>query len=202
MIARSPPAALAVSVARPEREDRSAAGLAGARLRSIVSTHYPFLWRLLRRLGVPSGEVEDACQTCLWVVAKRLNDIAPEKEKTFLFGVAVRVSKAARRDSGCRVDASDEELLDNVATRGPDAGEQLDARRARAVLDALLESMPTDLRTVFVLYEIEELTMAEIACALDIPPGTVASRLRRARVTFEALSRRVRQRLHEKEQHK
>jgi len=44
--------------------------------------------------------------------------------------------------------------------------------------------MPIELRAVFVLSEIEELTMAEIAVLMAIPPGTVASRLRRARVQF------------------
>jgi RNA polymerase sigma-70 factor (ECF subfamily) len=59
------------------------------------------------------------------------------------------------------------------------------------VLDALLEAMPFDLRSVFVLYEIEEMTMADIARTLGVPAGTVASRLRRARETFETLSRRA-----------
>ena len=44
--------------------------------------------------------------------------------------------------------------------------------------------MPKDLRTVFVLFEIEELTMAEISNVVEIPTGTVASRLRRAREVF------------------
>jgi RNA polymerase sigma-70 factor (ECF subfamily) len=44
--------------------------------------------------------------------------------------------------------------------------------------------MNTDLRTVFVLYEFEEMSMAEIAISLRIPQGTVASRLRRARADF------------------
>jgi RNA polymerase sigma-70 factor, ECF subfamily len=52
------------------------------------------------------------------------------------------------------------------------------------MLDRVLDQMETDLRTVFVLYEFEELNMAEIASALGIPQGTVASRLRRARADF------------------
>ena len=63
----------------------------------------------------------------------------------------------------------------------------------------MLESLPLDLRTVFVLYELEELTMVEIARALDLPMGTVASRLRRAREAFEELSRRVRRDIGRKE---
>jgi RNA polymerase sigma-70 factor (ECF subfamily) len=45
-----------------------------------------------------------------------------------------------------------------------------------------------ELRAVFVLYELEDFTMAEIARTLELPPGTVASRLRRARETFERLA--------------
>ena len=44
--------------------------------------------------------------------------------------------------------------------------------------------MPMELRAVFVLAELEEMTMAEIAAMTDTPPGTVASRLRRARAAF------------------
>ena len=45
--------------------------------------------------------------------------------------------------------------------------------------------MEFDIRTVFVLFEIEEMTTSEIATLLAIPAGTVASRLRRAREEFQ-----------------
>jgi RNA polymerase sigma-70 factor (ECF subfamily) len=64
--------------------------------------------------------------------------------------------------------------------------------RARALLDEILEAMPTELRAPFVLFELEEMTMSEIAQTLEIPPGTVASRLRRAREIFQEQSRRLR----------
>jgi RNA polymerase sigma-70 factor (ECF subfamily) len=54
--------------------------------------------------------------------------------------------------------------------------------------------MPIELRVVFVLFELEEMTTAEIATLLEIPSGTVASRLRRARETFEDHVARVRAR--------
>ena len=160
------------------------------RMRSIVAEHYASLWRFLRRLGVPEADAEDAAQKCLCVVAQRIDDIAPGKDKPFLFGVALRVAKATRREGHLR--GGDDDRLAELPALGPDAAQELDDRRARALLDALLASMPLDLRTVFVLYELEELTMAEIARALDLPAGTVASRLRRAREAFEELSRRVR----------
>ncbi len=162
------------------------------RLRSIVAEHYPSLWRFLRRLGVPEADAEDAAQKCLCVLAQRMDDVAPGKDKPFLFAVAVRVAKAMRRERRFTTGIGDDEQLAELPSSGPDAAQQLDERRARVVLDALLASIPLDLRTVFVLYELEELTMAEIARALDLPMGTVASRLRRAREAFEELSRRVR----------
>jgi RNA polymerase sigma-70 factor (ECF subfamily) len=54
----------------------------------------------------------------------------------------------------------------------------------RELLDKILDSMEDDLREVFLLYEFEEMSMIEIAGALGIPQGTVASRLRRARSVF------------------
>jgi RNA polymerase sigma-70 factor (ECF subfamily) len=165
------------------------------RLGAIVRTHYSFLWRSLRRLGVPEASVEDAAQRTLLVAARRIDDIAPGRERAFLFGVALRVARTVRRESNSRREVWDEDLLDALPGGDVDAGEELDARRARALLDGLLEALPLELRTVFVLYEIEEMTMAEIASALDVPGGTVASRLRRAREAFDALSRRVQARL-------
>jgi RNA polymerase sigma-70 factor (ECF subfamily) len=61
-------------------------------------------------------------------------------------------------------------------------------QRLRAVLQRVLNQLPMELRAVFVLYELEELTMVEIAKTLHLPPGTVASRLRRSRELFESMA--------------
>ena len=62
-----------------------------------------------------------------------------------------------------------------------------------------LDALPDDLRTVFVLFEVEEMASADIAAALDLPLGTVASRLRRAREAFGTAAKRVRARMSSKE---
>ena len=62
--------------------------------------------------------------------------------------------------------------------------ELADRWRARVMLDRALEAMPMDLRKVFVLFDLEELTTTEVASVLHVPRGTVASRLRRAREVF------------------
>ncbi len=73
--------------------------------------------------------------------------------------------------------------------------ELLERRQTRALLDEVLETMPLPQRSVFVLFELEGMTTPEIAESLDLPLGTAASRLRRARELFLKESKRVRTRL-------
>ena len=56
----------------------------------------------------------------------------------------------------------------------------------------MLERLPLELRTVFVLFELEGLQIRDIAELEEIPLGTVGSRLRRAREEFSAIAKRVR----------
>ncbi len=74
---------------------------------------------------------------------------------------------------------------------GPGLEDRIDQARARATVESILDAMPLELRAVFVLFELEQVTMAEIATLLDLPRGTVASRLRRAREHFETATRRL-----------
>ena len=76
----------------------------------------------------------------------------------------------------------------------PNAEQLLERRQARALLDQLLDEMPEDLRVVFVLFELEELSTPQIAELCALPIGTVASRLRRAREEFHAIAKRLRAR--------
>jgi RNA polymerase sigma-70 factor (ECF subfamily) len=169
----------------PERSTLSV----NERIEAVVQEHYDLVWRSLRRFGVADAEADDAAQQVFCVFARRLDDVPPEKERTFLFGVVLRIAQASRRERARRAEVSDDEAIAAIVATAPGADEQLDAARARAVLDGLLAQMPIELRTVFVLYEIEEMTMAEIATTLELPSGTVASRLRRARETFQELGR-------------
>jgi RNA polymerase sigma-70 factor, ECF subfamily len=160
-----------------------------ARLRALVDEYHDFIWRSIRRLGVPEADTDDAVQEVFLVASRRLGAIALGSERAFLFGTAMRVASTQRRGASRRRETPDEHAGDQRdSTPGP---EELTARRrARATLDAVLAELPLDLRTVFVLFELEELTAPEIASLVEIPLGTVASRLRRAREAFrEAVQR-------------
>jgi len=74
----------------------------------------------------------------------------------------------------------------------PSPEERLVERQARQLLDEVLNRMPSDLRTVFVLFELEGIEVRQIAELEEIPVGTASSRLRRAREEFSAITKRVR----------
>jgi RNA polymerase sigma-70 factor (ECF subfamily) len=154
-----------------------------ARLRGLIDRYLDFVARVLRNAGVPDAQIDDDVQRTFITVARRLDDIRPGSEKSFLLQSALRVAAHARRTVARRREVhSDEipEIVNSLATP-----EQLtDQKRARQLLDHVLSQMDSDLRTVFLLYEFEEMSMAEIAGVLRIPQGTVASRLRRARSDF------------------
>jgi len=166
-----------------------------ARMRACVLANHAFVWRCLRRLGVPEAGADDAAQQVFLVLAERLADVPPEREKKFLFGTAVRVAANARRVRARVREESWNDEPPEVATDALDPEESLSAARRRAILDEILASLPIDLRTVFVLTELERMSATEVAAFLDVPAGTVASRLRRARTLVEQQIRRVQARL-------
>jgi RNA polymerase sigma-70 factor (ECF subfamily) len=160
--------------------------------RSMVELHVDFVFRSLRRLGVEEAAVDDAVQQVWIVAARRAEEIRSETARAFLFAIAVRVAADARRSARRRRHVTDERTLENAVDPAPTPHETLEQRRALQLLDSVLDTMPDDLRAIFILYELEQSTAAEIAQALSIPPGTVASRLRRAREMFaKELQRRT-----------
>jgi RNA polymerase sigma-70 factor, ECF subfamily len=158
-----------------------------ARLGRIVADHFEVLWRFLRRLGIAEGDVDDAVQEVVLVLARKLDQVEPNSERSFVLSTAFRVASGFRRSSRRRREVDDTGLAElECPALGPEA--MAEKQRLRVVLQAVLDDLPIDLRAVFVLYELEEMTMAEIAATLELPPGTVASRLRRSRETFEQLA--------------
>jgi len=154
------------------------------RLRALVDEHYAFVWRSVRRLGVTAADADDAAQHVFLVLARKLAAVRPGCEQRYLFQTALRIASDYRRAKRRRPDASEADpLLDAV---DPAAGpfDVVALRAERAMLDRVLDALPLELRAIFILYEFDEMTMAEIADVTGLRPGTVASRLRRARAIF------------------
>jgi RNA polymerase sigma-70 factor (ECF subfamily) len=153
------------------------------RLRGMVDRYLDFVARVLRDAGTPATEIEDDVQRTFIAVAGRLDDVHPGAEARFLLQVALRVAAHSRRSLARRREVSDDRAPERVDSRA--TPEQLtDQKRARQMLDRALGEIEPALRTVFILFEFEQLKLGEIARVLGIPRGTVASRLRRARIEF------------------
>jgi RNA polymerase sigma-70 factor (ECF subfamily) len=162
-----------------------------ARLVGLATEHFHFVWRMLRRLGVSAADADDGAQQVFIVVAKKLASINVGCERSFILGTTLRVAAGVRRKRDRRREMFDDEVLRQLADPAPAPDELAQLRHARDLLDSILDSMETDLASVFVLFEIEQLTMAEIAKLLQARPGTVASRLRRARADFQQRLKRL-----------
>lgn len=155
----------------------------------LVSDHLPFVWRSLRRFGVPLAEVDDAAQRVFMIASERLASIKIGSERSFLTAVALKVASHTRRANQRRAAAHQRFLEYQSVALAPEGFAQ--QAEARDLLDSVLNRMPEDLRAVFVLFEFEELTIDEVAELLSLPRGTVATRLRRARMVFHDAARSI-----------
>lgn len=158
-----------------------------ARLRRIVDAHFDSLWRFLRRLGIAEADVDDAIQEVILVLARKLEQVEPQSERSFMFSTAFRVASDMRKRAKRRREV-DEAALADVPSSARDPEASAHEQRMVALFAQVLAQLSLEQRAVFVLYELEEFTMAEIAASLELPMGTVASRLRRGRETFERLA--------------
>jgi RNA polymerase sigma-70 factor (ECF subfamily) len=175
------PAGAAASAAAASGPENTRAEL-HRKVQMLVHEHMDFVWRSLRRLGVAEADCDDGCQRVWVVVARKVVEIEPDKARSFVFSVAVRVASEMRRSQRRHQHL---ELHEGVLEKAaPDAQRLLELQRDRQALDALLETLAWDQRTVFVLFELEGMTSIEIAELLGISRGTVASRLRLAREAF------------------
>jgi RNA polymerase sigma-70 factor (ECF subfamily) len=148
-----------------------------------------YLWRTLFRLGIREADLPDALQDVLVVVHRR----GPARSHdahvaAWLFEICRRVAAARRRKAYVRHEISDHDV-ESVDGNDPERLES--TRRARVRLARVLDELNAEHRVVFVMFEIEGLSCPEIAEELDVPVGTVYSRLHAARRNFQKALKRL-----------
>jgi len=153
------------------------------RLADIYKEHHSFVWRSVRRLGLPESGVDDAVQDVFMVAYRRLGDFEGRSTiKTWLFGIALRVVKDHRRKA-MRAERRIAAL--EAPAPAPTVEDDVGQKRAIALLDSLLDTLDEPQRAVFVMAEVEGMTAPEISSVLDVKLNTVYSRLRLARRKFQ-----------------
>jgi RNA polymerase sigma-70 factor (ECF subfamily) len=148
--------------------------------REIFDALAPYVWRTLRRLGVRDADVDDMCQEVFVVVHRRLGDFSGTSSvRTWVYGIALRVASQHRR--GARNRREDLTLHLPEASLPPLQEDAVHQEQLLGRLGRALNLLDEHRRDVFVLYELEEMTMKEVAEVLGCPLQTAYSRLHAAR---------------------
>lgn len=149
-------------------------------LRELFDAHAPFVWRTLRYLGVPEADLQDVCQEVFLVVHQKLATFEGRSTvETWIYGICIRTASALRKRAYTRREVPVAEPPEMEVE--PRQAAELEDRRARALLQRALDSLDEEKRQVFVLFEIEERPMQEIADILGWPLRTTYGRLHAAR---------------------
>ena len=141
------------------------------------------------RMGTPREEVEDVTSEVFYKVYRSLGRYRPEHAlSTWLYRITVNA--ALDRKRGLRHESRMEEISPSLADGRPSIHEQASDRERSQLLRAALERIPGHYRSPLVLAHIEGMPLEEIARVLELPEGTVKSRLFRARAMLKEIIRR------------
>jgi RNA polymerase sigma-70 factor (ECF subfamily) len=173
--------AMSESPAASEQDDASAAAVP-LDLAAIFRAYHAFVYRCVRRLGVPEGAAEDTTQEVFLVVQRRLPDYEERGSmRSWLYRIAQRVASTQKRGQ-MRAQRRIERVEAPEPERLPD--ELLARREAANAVREFLDRLDEDQRIVFVLADMEGMRANEIALAVGARVNTVYSRLRIAREKF------------------
>ncbi len=156
---------------------------------ALYREHFDFVWRNARRLGCTDDWVDDATHEVFLIAARRLAEFEGRANvRTWLFSITLRVVQRLRRDRA-RYAAK----LQSYSRDHDQPSEIPQAKNDNAAyLRQLLLRLDEDKRAVVILIELEGMTSAEAAQALELKQGTVDSRLRAARMALTAMIARER----------
>jgi RNA polymerase sigma-70 factor (ECF subfamily) len=164
-----------------------------SRLRAIFERDFDYVWHSLRRLGVHARDREDLAQDVFVHVYRRLEEYDTTRpSRPWLFAFVFRCASDWRRLAWQRVEPMGD--YPEPAGSAPGAEEALAKKQDLALVERAIQHVAVERRGVFILHELEECPMKEVASLLDIPLFTAYSKLRVAREEFAAAVRRLRAR--------
>ena len=153
-------------------------------LGEVYRQNVRFAWRLVVNMGVRPDDVADIVQEVFIIVHRRLGEVVLSTSvRAWIYGICARCCANYRRRALTRREQLCSEPPDRSADdyRASDDNERVSARLD---LERALDTLDQHQRAVFLLYEVEELSMPEVAEALAIPLSTAYSRLHAARSAF------------------
>jgi len=162
-----------------------------AALRHVITANNQRLFRAAWSILKDRSEAEEAVQSAYLKAFARIGEFEGRSAlSTWFTRIAInealgRLRSTRRRQAHLEaqgvsvLDSYREALMRGSETAPPDA--QLAREQLRQLIERAVAGLPQGFRSVFVLREVEGLSVEETAQALDIPPATVKTRLLRAR---------------------
>jgi RNA polymerase sigma-70 factor (ECF subfamily) len=154
---------------------------------AVYAAHAQDVARWVTRLGGPGADVEDLAQEVFVVVARRLTQFRHESQvSTWLFGITARVVANDRRRRRLRrwwlrlVPTLD----DHPAAAAGSPSDELDRKQERRRFYQVLDRLSERHRRAFVLFELEEMKVSEVAALMGLTEGNTRVLLHRARAAF------------------
>jgi RNA polymerase sigma-70 factor (ECF subfamily) len=160
-------------------------------LEEVYECHAGFVWRIVRRMGIPDHGVEDVMHEVFLIVHRRLPEYDGRVAMTTWLYHLTRGVVSNHRRSRVR-EQRRIALVDPRPTPVPDPEVQTGRGQAAAFVRAFLEELDPDKREVFELIELEGLPVPEVAELVGINLNTAYSRLRAARQLFQRAVDRIR----------
>lgn len=159
-----------------------------ARLERVFAEYHSLVWRTLRRLGLSPAEAADTTRRVFQEAARRLAGVAREKERTRLLSLALRYAFSVDRFAVSEVRtrpplAKREKQRSGVFVRQPTPAQAA----CVDLMDRVLSHMPRPASTVFILYELEGLTLGEVGEVLSLEPQAARRALLHARAEFKSI---------------
>lgn len=155
-------------------------------IRAIYESHANFVWLSLQRLGIKSADMDDVAQEVFLIVHRRLDTFDRSTRFTsWLFGICVRVAANYRRRRRWTLEVPAGDSSDDRPSTHAAADDLLALREERHLAEWALSRLGIEKRATFVMFEVEALSCDEIAKIMNVPVGTVYSRLHAARRQLE-----------------
>jgi RNA polymerase sigma-70 factor (ECF subfamily) len=146
-------------------------------IEALVEAHYAALYRYAFRLSGFAQEAEDLTQETFCLAQKSLHQLREEnRAKSWLFSILrnayLHRLRASKQEKQISLDG-----IPEIPERSPDPLPVVDSAQLQTALDGLPEAF----RTPLILYYFEEFSYKDIAEQMNVPLGTVMSRLARAK---------------------
>jgi len=170
-----------------EKEQQEALPANVPPFQAVYAKYFDFVWATARRLGVEASAIDDVVQEIFIAIHGSVHTLQrAEALKSWIYSVARRTVSNHHRAARARGGKGSTVLDDQLESHQPTPFEVTQKNSDLELLASLLAELEEPKREVFALVELEEMTVPEVAEALEIPLNTAYSRLRAARLAFEA----------------